>query len=86
MQAGTSAVLAEEIETDPRLQHALRIHLNAPHAAGGVVIDRSRMCGDTPIMVGSSGTISIRKPTWAARLAPTAVALGRTVSTRRPVT
>ncbi|MFB7757674.1 hypothetical protein ACFC18_50255 [Streptomyces sp. NPDC056121] len=65
-QAGASAVLAEEIETDPRLEHALRIHLNAPHAAGGVVIDRSRMRGDTPIMVGSSGTISIRKPTSAA--------------------
>ncbi|MFB7215599.1 hypothetical protein [Streptomyces sp. NPDC056255] len=65
-QAGASAVLAEEIETDPRLRHALTVHLNAPHAAGGVVIDRSRMRGDTPIMVGSSGTISIRKPTSAA--------------------
>ncbi|MFB6879172.1 hypothetical protein [Streptomyces sp. NPDC056323] len=65
-QAGASAVLAEEIETDPRLRHALTVHLNAPHAAGGVVIDRSRMRGDTPIMVGSSGTINIRKPTSAA--------------------
>ncbi|MGW0771916.1 hypothetical protein [Streptomyces sp. NPDC002676] len=64
-QAGASAVLAEEIETDPRLQHALTVHLSAPHAAGGVVIDRSRMRGDNPILVGS-GTINFRKPTSAA--------------------
>uniref|UniRef100_UPI002F90671F hypothetical protein n=1 Tax=Streptomyces atratus TaxID=1893 RepID=UPI002F90671F len=64
-RAGASAVLAEEIETDPQLQHALTVHLSAPHAAGGVVIDRSRMRGDNPILVGS-GTINFRKPTSAA--------------------
>ncbi|MFC9344055.1 hypothetical protein ACFTY9_38820 [Streptomyces sp. NPDC057021] len=63
-QAEASAVLAEEIETDPRLQHALTVHLNAPRA-GGVVIHRSRMRGDNPILVGS-GTINFRKPTSAA--------------------
>ncbi|MFE7402336.1 hypothetical protein [Streptomyces sp. NPDC057557] len=74
-QAGASAVLAEEIETDPRLRHALTVHLNEPHAAGGVVIDRSRMRGDTPIMVGSSGTINIRKPTSAAGMVALALAV-----------
>lgn len=64
-QAEASAVLAEEIENDPRLKHALTVHLSAPHAAGGVVIDRSRMRGDNPILVGS-GTINFRKPTSAA--------------------
>ncbi|MFD9602981.1 hypothetical protein [Streptomyces sp. NPDC059970] len=47
------------------MQHALTVHLSAPHAAGGVVIDRSRMRGDNPILVGS-GTINFRKPTSAA--------------------
>jgi hypothetical protein len=56
-QAEASAVLAEEIVTDPQLQQALTVHLSAPHAAGGVVIDRSRMRGDNPILVGS-GTIN----------------------------
>ncbi|MEE1805402.1 hypothetical protein [Streptomyces sp. BE133] len=74
-QAGASAVLAEEIETDPRLQHALTVHLNEPHAADGVVIDRSRMRGDNPIMVGSSGTINIRKPTSAAGMVALALAV-----------
>ncbi|MEU2133807.1 hypothetical protein [Streptomyces sp. NPDC018352] len=74
-QAGASAVLAEEIETDPRLRHALTVHLNEPHAAGGVVIDRSRMRGDNPIMVGSSGTINIRKPTSAAGMVALALAV-----------
>ncbi|MFV5995854.1 hypothetical protein ACNPQM_26375 [Streptomyces sp. NPDC056231] len=64
-QAGASAVLAEEIDADPRLRHALTVHLSAPHAAGGVIIDRSRMRGDNPILVGS-GTIKFRKPTSAA--------------------
>lgn len=64
-QAGASAVLAEEIETDSRLLHALTVHLSAPHAADGVIIDRSRMRGDNPILVGS-GTINFRKPTSAA--------------------
>ncbi|MFC9757261.1 hypothetical protein [Streptomyces sp. NPDC056921] len=74
-QAGASAVLAEEIETDPRLRHALTVHLNEPHAAGGVVIDRSRMRGDDQVMVGSSGTISIRKPTSAAGMVVLALAV-----------
>ncbi|MFE7359219.1 hypothetical protein ACFU8Q_40665 [Streptomyces sp. NPDC057543] len=64
-RAGASAVLAGEIETDPLLRHALTVHLSAPHAADGVIIDRSRMRGDNPILVGS-GTINFRKPTSAA--------------------
>ncbi|MBL1110143.1 hypothetical protein JK361_37230 [Streptomyces sp. 5-8] len=63
-QAGATAILAEEIEADPRLRHALALHL-APHVAGGVTIDRNRMRGDNPILVGS-GTINFRKPTSAA--------------------
>ncbi|MFF4174115.1 hypothetical protein [Streptomyces sp. NPDC001744] len=64
-QAEASAILTEEIEADPGLRHALVLHLSAPHAAGGVVIDRSRMRGDNPILVGS-GTINFKKPTSAA--------------------
>ncbi|MER5747088.1 hypothetical protein ABT097_27940 [Streptomyces sp. NPDC002225] len=64
-QAGASAILTEEIEADPQLRHALALHLSAPHAAGGVVIDRSRMRGDNPILVGN-GTINFKKPTSAA--------------------
>ncbi|MEU2227744.1 hypothetical protein [Streptomyces sp. NPDC018347] len=64
-QAGASAILAEEIKTDPRLRHALALHLSPPHAHGDVVIDRSRMRGDNPILVGS-GTINFKKPTSAA--------------------
>ncbi|MFB9571878.1 hypothetical protein [Streptomyces yanii] len=63
-RAGASAVLAEEIDADPRLRQALTGHLSAPHAAGGVIIDRSRM-RDNPILVGS-GTINFRRPTSAA--------------------
>ncbi|KAF4406158.1 MULTISPECIES: hypothetical protein [Streptomyces] len=64
-QAGAAAVLTEEIEADPRLRHALTVHLDAPRAAGGVFIDRSRVRGDIPVLVGS-GTINFRKPTSAA--------------------
>ncbi|MFE7424024.1 hypothetical protein [Streptomyces sp. NPDC057545] len=64
-RTGASAVLAEEIKNDPQLQHALTVHLSAPHAAGGVVIDRSRLRGDNPILVGS-GTINFTKPKSAA--------------------
>ncbi|GAB1340595.1 hypothetical protein ACE1SV_71850 [Streptomyces sp. E-15] len=64
-QAGASAILAEEIKTGPRLRHELALHLSPPHATGDVVIDRSRMRGDNPILVGS-GTIDFKKPTSAA--------------------
>ncbi|MEU9318192.1 hypothetical protein [Streptomyces sp. NPDC048295] len=47
------------------MQHALTVRLSAPHAVVGVVIARSRMRGDDPILVGS-GTLNFRKPISAA--------------------
>ncbi|MFC8914878.1 hypothetical protein ACFT5C_03820 [Streptomyces sp. NPDC057116] len=63
-QAAASAVLTEEIEADPRLRQALTVHLDEPHAPGGVVIHRSRL-RDNPILVGD-GTLVFKKPTSPA--------------------
>ncbi|MFE6667278.1 hypothetical protein ACFVFH_27410 [Streptomyces sp. NPDC057697] len=78
-QTGATAVLAEEIETDPRLRRALTAQLSSPQAAGGTGVDRSRIRGDAPIL-DDSGEIAFRKPTSATGMAALVVAVSVTLA------
>ncbi|MFF8918451.1 hypothetical protein ACF08M_35400 [Streptomyces sp. NPDC015032] len=73
-QAAASAVLAEEVGSDPQLYRALTVRLNEPSVTDGVHIDRSRIRGDAPILVGN-GTLNFTKPTSAAGMVALALAV-----------